>query len=126
MLFKSLKIVHLYFNLMKVFKRLKSIRTEFKETYSITFPRKKALVEINRNKRTATALQCTNSVFCNRFRREIDECPQYCEVIAEIKKVIFRGRQPRALVQKIEAEEQLNQESLCIKNMTTSLVKVIP
>jgi len=111
---------------MKMFKRLKSIRTELRETYSITFPRKKALVEINRSKKTATAIQCTNSVFCNRFKREIEECPQYCEVIAEIKKVIFRGRQPRALVQKIEKEEQLNQEALCIKNMTTSLVKVVP
>jgi len=73
--------------------------------YTVTFPRKKALVAFKPDKKVVTAIQCTNSVFCNRFQLAIDECPQFCEVIAEVKKYVLRGRKPRATICEVGEEE---------------------
>lgn len=93
------------------------------EYYTITFPRKKALVTFKPDKKVVTAIQCTNSVFCNRFRLAIDECPQFCEVIAEVKKYILRGRQPRAEI--CEAgEEEVNRKAGSIRELVPLSVDV--
>ncbi|MFP4558744.1 MAG: hypothetical protein ACLFO6_04540 [Archaeoglobaceae archaeon] len=84
--------------------------------YTVTFPRKKAIVTFDPCKKTVNAVHCTNSVFCNRFRLDLEDCPQFCEVIAEVKK-FFRGRRPRALVCEIR-EDDLNREACSIKSLT--------
>jgi hypothetical protein len=84
--------------------------------YTVEFARKKAVVSINFEKKVVTAIHCTNSVFCNRFRLAIDECPQYCEVIAEVKKFVFRRRRARAAIHEIENEE-VNKEAENIRNL---------
>ncbi len=84
--------------------------------YSVTFPRKKAIVTFDPYKKTVNAVHCTNSVFCNRFELDLEDCPQFCEVIAEVKK-FFRGRDPRPIVYEIE-EGDLNREAGLIKNLT--------
>lgn len=84
--------------------------------YKVTFPRKKAIVTFDSYKKTVNAVHCSNSVFCNRFKLDLDDCPQYCEVIAEVKK-FFRGRDPRPTVCEIK-EDELNREAGLIRNLT--------
>lgn len=91
--------------------------------YTVTFPRKKALVTFNPDKRVVTAIQCTNSVFCNRFRIAIEECPQFCEVIAEVKKYVLRGRKPRAEICEV-GEEEVNKEAGIIREINPLQVEV--
>lgn len=92
--------------------------------YTVTFPRKKAIVTFDPYKKTVDAVYCSNSVFCNRFKLDLDDCPQYCEVIAEVKK-FFRGRTPRPLVCEIE-EDDLDREVGSIKSLTPFQVEKVP
>ncbi|MFO7967904.1 MAG: hypothetical protein R6U44_09945 [Archaeoglobaceae archaeon] len=84
--------------------------------YTVTFPRKKAIITFDPYKKTVNAVQCTNSIFCNRFKLDLDDCPQFCEVIAEVKK-FFRGRDPRPIVCEIK-EGELNRETGLIRSLT--------
>lgn len=93
--------------------------------FTVSFPRKKAVVLFIPQTKIVTAIHCTNSVFCNRFQLSIDECPQYCEVIAEVKKFVLRGRQPRAVIRELVREEDIDREALNIKEMMPLKVEAI-
>lgn len=87
---------------------LESILMREIKYYTVTFPRKKAIVTFDPYKKTVNAVHCSNSIFCNRFKLDLDDCPQFCEVIAEVKK-FFRGRKARPHICEIE-ESEFNRE----------------
>jgi len=112
-----------------LFKRLMSFDCHFismdsVKYFTVSFPRKKAIVAFIPQTKIVTAIHCTNSVFCNRFRLSIDECPQYCEVIAEVKKFVLRGRQPRAVICELDRED-IDREAVDIEEMMPLQIEVV-
>ncbi len=46
---------------------------------------------------------CTNYELCYYSRVLVDgECPKYCEIISEVRKYVFRGREPKVNIQEIK------------------------
>ncbi|HID43337.1 MAG TPA: hypothetical protein EYP30_06125 [Archaeoglobaceae archaeon] len=58
------------------------------------------------NGKVIRTLDCTNFEFCYYSGVLVNgKCPQYCEVIAEFKKFLFRKREPKAKIREIQENE---------------------
>lgn len=80
--------------------------------YKVNFSNIEAIVFVNIVDKKVKA-SCTNYEVCYYSGILINgECPKYCEIISEVRKYVFRGREPKVSIQKIKVTASKIKNSL--------------